>query len=133
MDLLNSLTTYSDWGLLGLRLTVGVIFFVHGKAKWAMWKTQPSAQMPAQMLGVMKVLSIIEPLAGLALIAGLWTQVAAAGLALIMLGALYFKIKVWKSPFTSQTSTGWEFDLVLLAANLAILTTGPGTLVLPLG
>ena len=38
-----------------------------------------------------------------------------------MLGAIYFKIFKWKMPFTSQTSTGWEFDLVLLAAGLVIL------------
>ncbi|MBI2098849.1 DoxX family protein [Candidatus Uhrbacteria bacterium] len=132
MDFLNSLTSYFDWGLLALRLAVGVIFFAHGKAKWAMWKMQPNPQMPAQMLSTMKLLSIAEPLAALALIIGFWTQLAALGLAIIMLGALYFKIKVWKAPFTSQTATGWEFDLMLLAANLALLTTGPGALVLSL-
>lgn len=132
MDLLNSLTSYSDWGLLALRLAVGAIFLVHGKAKWAMWKMQPSAQMPAQMLGVMKVLSIGEPLAALALITGVFVQPAALWLSLVMVGAIYLKILKWKVPFTAQNTMGWEFDLILLAANLAILTNGPSTLILPL-
>lgn len=132
MDLLNSLTSYSDWGLLALRLAVGAIFLVHGKAKWAMWKMQPSAQMPAQMLGVMKVLSIGEPLAALALITGVFVQLAALWLSLVMVGAIYLKISKWKVPFTAQNTMGWEFDLILLAANLAILTNGPSALILPL-
>lgn len=132
MDLLNSLTSYSDWGLLALRLAVGTIFFIHGRAKWTMRKMQPSAQMPAQMLGVMKVLSITEPLSALALITGVFVQPAALWLSLVMVGAIYLKISKWKVPFTAQNATGWEFDLILLAANLALLTTGPGKLVLTL-
>lgn len=133
MDLLNSLTSYSDWGLLGLRLAVGAIFFIHGWAKWAMWKMQPSTQMPAQMIAVMKLLSITEPLAALALIIGVFVQPAALWLSLVMVGAIYLKTSKWKVPFTAQNTSGWEFDLILLAANLALLTTGPGALVLPLG
>lgn len=132
MDLLNSLTSYSDWGLLALRLAVGVIFFVHGKAKWAMWKMKATEQMPAPMLGIMKVLSITEPLSGLTLITGIFVQPAALWLSLVMMGAIYFKTSKWKVPFTAQNTTGWEFDLILLAANLALLTSGPSVLVLPL-
>lgn len=128
MQFLDTLTLYSDWGLLTLRLAVGAVFFVHGKSKWAMWK--PGAQ--GNMKGMMKLLSVVEPLSALALITGVWMPVGAAALSLVMLGALYFKIKVWKMPFTTQSATGWEFDLVLLAANLALLTTGPGAIVLSL-
>ena len=128
MQLFDTLTLYSDWGLLALRIAVGVVFFVHGRAKWAMWK--PGA--PANMRGMMKLLAVTEPLAALALITGVFIQPAALWLSLVMIGAIYFKIKKWKVPFTTQSSTGWEFDLVLLAANLALLTSGPGALVLSL-
>lgn len=130
MNFLNSLTSYSDWGLLALRLAIGAVFVVHGKAKMGMWKMQPNGQMKAPMVSLMKLLSIAESLGGLALIIGVWTEAAALGLGIIMLGAIYFKMKVWKSPFTSQTATGWEFDLVLLAGNLVLLTSGPGAFTL---
>jgi uncharacterized membrane protein YphA (DoxX/SURF4 family) len=40
------LYSYSDFGLLLLRVVVGVIFIVHGMAKWSMWGMTPSEQMP---------------------------------------------------------------------------------------
>lgn len=126
MDFLNSLTSYSDWGLLALRLALGAVFVVHGKAKLGMWKTQPNEQMKAPMISLMKLLSVAESLGGLALIIGVWTEAAALGLGIIMLGAIYFKMKVWKAPFKADNATGWEFDLVLLAGNLVLLTSGPG-------
>jgi len=126
MNFLNSLTSYSDWGLLALRLAIGAVFVVHGKAKLGMWKMQPNEQMKAPMISLMKLLSVAELLGGIALVAGFLTQLAALGLGIIMLGALYFKLRVWKSPFTSQTAAGWEFDLVLLAGCLVLLTSGAG-------
>lgn len=121
------LTTHKHWGLLILRLTVGVIFIVHGIQKWALWNMQPSDQMPAMMLNLMKFLSIVEPLGGLALIFGFLTQLAALGLSLIMLGAIFwFKMKVMNIPFAANNTTGWEFDLILLASNIALILNGAG-------
>lgn len=130
MDFLNSLTSYSDWGLLALRLAIGAVFVVHGKAKLGMWKMQPNGQTKAPMTSIMKLLSLAEPLGGAALMAGFLTQLAALGLGIVMLGALYFKISVWKTPFKADSATGWEFDLVLLAGNLVLLTSGPGAFTL---
>jgi len=39
-----------------------------------------------------------------------------------MLGAIYIKISKWHIPFFSQTNTGWEFDFILLAVSLFLLT-----------
>lgn len=122
-DLLFALLQNGDWGLLGLRLAVGAIFLVHGISKWLMWRMQPSAQMPRGMLALMRFLSVAEPLGAGALILGALTQFAAIGLGVVMLGALYFKIKVWKNKFVN----GWELDLVLLAANVALVLLGAGT------
>lgn len=117
---------YSDWGLLAMRLVIGAVFIVHGQAKLGTWQMQPGTEMKPSMLKLMRLLSIAEPLGGAALIAGFLTQLAALGLGIVMLGAIYFKIKVWKMPFKADNASGWEFDLVLLAGCLALLTSGPG-------
>ncbi len=117
-----------DWGLLALRVAIGIIFIVHGTAKRSMWKMQPSEQMPAILLWLMRVLSVVEPLAGLAIWAGLMTRLAAMALTVVMLGALRYKILIWKTPFTANDKSGWEFDLILLAAAMVLVTMGAGAL-----
>lgn len=123
---LHRLQTYSDWGLLALRLAVGSIFLIHGIGKWSFWGMMPGDQMSAGMLNLMKFLSIVEPLGGLALILGFLTHYAALGLAIIMVGAIYFKMFVFKLGFVEQAATGWEFDLALLGGNLALFFLGAG-------
>ncbi len=128
MGFLANLHHLSDWGLLVLRLGLGITFLVHGRQKLAMWKMQPSAQMPAGLLSLLKVLSIAEPLSGLAMIGGLLTQVAAAGQAVVMLGAIRLKAGQMKKRFTGDG--GWELDFILLAAALAVLFLGAGRIAL---
>ena len=60
---------------------------------------------------------------------GVLTQVAALGLILIMLGAIQKKLFVWHTGFWGDKTYGWHYDLLLLVANLVILTTGGGRLV----
>lgn len=127
MTVFSQLVQFNDLGLFLLRLTVGIIFLIHGKQKLAMWKMPPSEQMPAGTLNLMRFLSLAEIAGGLALIfGGVLAQLAAVGLAIIMLGAIYYKIKIWKKKFSEPG--GWEFDLILLAANLAILLNGGGSI-----
>jgi len=128
--MLQQLNKYYDFGLLFLRLAVGAIFIVHGLQKLAMWNMAPNAQMGAGALLLMKLLSITEPLAGAVLILGIWINLAALVLALIMLGAILMKIFVFKVGFVALQTTGWELDLALLAANLVLLLGGGGKLVL---
>ena len=124
MQSLASLHHLSDWALLVLRLGLGTVFLVHGIQKRAMWKMQPSAQMPAGLLSIIKVLSIAEPLSGLAMIGGLLTQVAAVGQAVVMLGAIRLKAGQMKKRFTGDG--GWELDFIILVAALAIIVLGAG-------
>ena len=114
----------SDWGLVALRLGVGVTFLVHGIQKRAMWKMQPSAQMPASLLSILRLLSIAEPLGGLAVLTGFLTQLAAAGFVIVMLGAINLKARQMHKPFTGDG--GWELDYSLLAAAIALLILGAG-------
>lgn len=122
------LLMYSGWGLLAVRVVMGIIFFVHGRNKIAMWKMKPSAQMPSGMLNIMKFLSITETLGGIALFFGFLTQWAALGVGIIMVGAIYFKIFKWGLPFASTEKNGWEFDLILLVCALMLMVSGAGML-----
>jgi putative oxidoreductase len=123
MQFLLSLHTYADWGLLALRLAVAAIFLAHGTSKFGAWKQ------PAKGLnGMMRLLSLCEPLGAVAIFLGVLTQPAALGLALVMLGAIYFKITKWNIPFSSSEKNAWEFDLLILASCLLLLFTGAGTL-----
>jgi len=114
----------SDWGLVALRLGLGVTFLVHGIQKQAMWKMQPSAQMPANLLSILRALSIAEPLGGVAVITGFLTQLAAAGFIIVMLGAINLKARQMHRRFTGDG--GWELDYVLLSAAIALAILGAG-------
>jgi len=105
-----------DSGLLILRVVLAVIFLYHGGAK--LFKKK----IPASF----RVLGMLEVLGGISILIGFLTELSSIGLSVIMLGAIYLKIFKWKISFSSEKSTGWEFDLVLLAMALALLVLGPG-------
>jgi len=128
MTVLSSLHHFGDWGLLALRLGIGTVFLAHGSQKRAMWSTQPSAQMPAGLLSLLRVLSIAEPLGGLATLVGLLTQAAAAGFILVMLGAIRLKVQQLHKGFTGEG--GWEFEFLLLVGAIALLFLGAGKVAL---
>jgi len=109
---------------LALRLAVGTVFLVHGVQKQKFWKMQPSEQLPSGMINVLRLLSIVEPLGGVAMLAGFLTRAAAIGLSIIMVGAINLKARQMKKGFAGDG--GWEFDFVLLAANIALLLLGAG-------
>ena len=126
MGFFTGLHHLSDWALFALRLGVGASFLAHGIQKSAMWKMQPSAQMPTGMLSILRLLSIVEPLGAVAVLVGFLTQPAAAGFAIIMLGAIRLKAVQMHRHFTGDG--GWELDFVLLAAAIALFVSGAGKL-----
>ena len=126
MQFFSELHSLADWGLFALRLTIGFIFIYHGKSKLRMWKMQPTAEMPVGLLSLLRFLSIAEILGGVGVIVGLLTQAAAMGFVFIMAGAMDMKIRKMHKPFSGDGS--WEFDLVLLAAALVLVFSGPGDL-----
>jgi putative oxidoreductase len=75
-------------------------------------------------------LGAAEFLGGLALIAGVFTQLAAIGLILVMLGVIQKKIFTWHIGFWGEKSYGWHYDLMFVAMNLVILATNGGRYVL---
>ncbi|MDR5684417.1 MAG: DoxX family protein [Armatimonadota bacterium] len=133
----------SDWGLLILRVALGVIFIVHG---WP--KLNPNSPIKGiagfagflQQLGVPAprlfawVVALLEAVGGVLLILGPLTRLISVGLAIDMLVAIILvKRGMAKAPFADPKGAGWEFEFALLAASLALVFTGPGAIALPWG
>ena len=125
---LPQLLPFSDAALLGLRLVVAVVFFESGRRHAA----DPVGRAASIGLspGLTRFLGLGEMAAALGVGLGVLPQVAALGLMLIMLGAIQKKVFVWHTGFWGENTYGWHYDLTYLVANLVILTTGGGRLVL---
>lgn len=120
-----------SWGIAVLRIVVGVVFLAHGAQKLFVYGFPGVAAGFGQM-GIpfpypsAVLVTVVEFFGGLALIAGLFTRLAAVPLAITMLVAL----------FTAHLSggfflpKGFEYVLVLLAANVALVLTGSGAFAL---
>jgi putative oxidoreductase len=114
-----------NWGLVPLRLVVGLVFIVHGAQKLFVFGIGGAAGFMAKV-GIplpyvaAVVVTAVELLGGLALVLGLGTRLAAALLAIEMVVAL-LTVRL-KLGFVS----GYEFELTLLAANLSLVLLGAG-------
>lgn len=112
-----------DIALLILRIALGIIFIRHGwpKVKNPLWGTH---------IGVPKIAGIYSMIAeffgGLAILLGLYTQIAAILIVLGMLGALYYHIFVWKHKFYNPQGQSWEFPFFLALVAIAVIFLGAG-------
>src|SRR5882762_10890465 len=123
------LAQFTDVALLLLRVLVGLVFITSG------WKHHKDPEARSKDIGMSKGFTIFlgaaEVAGSLGVIFGVLTQLAAAGLILVMLGAIQKKIFVWRTGFWGKSGTnGWSYDTMLLVMNLVILTTGGGNLCL---
>lgn len=106
---------------LGIRLVLGVIFLVHGLGKFDPMFAGFLGQLgiPAEM---QIPVALAEFVPGILLIVGVLSRIASSLLSIVMLGAI-FHVK-HAANLTGQG--GFEIDLILLAANLTMITMGPG-------
>ena len=122
------LAQLTDLGLLLLRLMVAIVFISSG------WSHVSKSEERSKSIGVSKggtiFLGAAELAGGLGLTFGVLTQLAAIGLILVMLGAIYKKIFEWKTGFWGKENSGWHYDLTFVVMNLVILFTGGGRYVL---
>ena len=115
----NTLHDITYWGI---RASIGAIFIVHSLKKfdpgWQEWLISidipPGMQLP---------IALAEFIGGVFLIAGVLTRITGVVFSVILLGAI-FHIR-WENGFFVSKG-GWEWDLVMLAAMLAVIVTGPG-------
>jgi putative oxidoreductase len=120
------LAQFTDVALLFLRFMVGMVFITSG------YKHLKDPEARSKDIGMSKSFTIVlgtaELLGGLGVISGVFAQLAAIGLILVMLGAIQRKIFVWHTGFWGKSGTnGWSYDTMIIEMNLVILTTGGGS------
>lgn len=114
----------ADLASLILRLAVGSLFMVHGYPKLGSQREagkgfMKSTGMPANMI---VFAGVVEFFGGLALVLGLLTPIVALLSALWMLSTTRFASSKLKKKYRD----GYELDITLLLAALAIVVLGSG-------
>jgi putative oxidoreductase len=131
------MNTANDVALTTLRLVLGVVFFAHGAQKMLGWfggygfhgtmgfLTQ-KAGLPAP---VALLVICVEFFGGLGLIIGLLTRIAALGIGVEMIGAV-FMVHLQNGFFMNwagnQKGEGFEYHLLAIAVAGALLLRGAG-------
>jgi putative oxidoreductase len=123
-------TRTQAWGLMVLRVAVGIVFFMHGWQKLFMMGL-PGVTGFFGMLGIpapavaATVVSFLELVGGAALIAGLLTRWVAIPLAIEMLVATLL-VHLPNGFFAMDD--GYELVFLLLAGAVTLALAGPGAL-----
>ena len=124
---------HAVWGLVFLRLGVGLIFFIHGIGK--LFNVGPAALGMSNVAGYLGTLSvpipvffawvvaIVETFGGLFIILGLLTRLSALLIAVDMIVAIL--LQHLSKGFLAQNG-GFEFPLMLLLGAIALLFSGSG-------
>lgn len=118
--MLSFLDPYFGLGSWVLRIALAAVFVYHGIPKLKTPSMVASIYGAPSFVGFIH--GLVEVLGGLALVLGIYDRLAALALSVIMLGALYFHLFKWRTPFNKQgVGPGWEFELVLLGGLLTLL------------
>lgn len=118
-----------DVSLLLLRLLIALVF---GTSGWS-HLTRPAERGESIGIspGATAILGGIEVAAALSVALGLFAQLGALLLTLVMLGAIHRKMRVWKTGLWGEGGGGgWYYDLLYLACCLVIFATDGGALAL---
>ncbi|QGQ45268.1 DoxX family protein [Metabacillus sediminilitoris] len=115
----------NEVGALILRLTLGLLFFIHGLVKFqdgigntVGWFN--SIGIPG-FLGY--VVPFVELVGGIALIIGIGTRLVSTFIAIIMIGAI-FKVKLAIGLLGNGQMAGYELDLAFLAIAIYLAING---------
>ena len=120
-----------SYGILFLRVIVGLVFAAHGTQKLFGWFGGPGlggirgwlGSMGFRMPAVMALMVAGAETSGVLFALGLLTPFAAVAMAAAMavaVGSVH-----WKNGFFNGNQ-GYEFNLALFAVAIAVATTGPG-------
>jgi putative oxidoreductase len=131
------LATNGDWTSTVLRIAAGIMIFPHGLQKTFGWFG--GAGLTGQMNGFSQFMHIpallaflaimAEFLGGIGLILGLFTRIAAFGVACNMVMAVYFlhwKIGFFMNWGGKQMGEGFEFHLLAVAILVVLIAKGGG-------
>ncbi|HEX9128288.1 MAG TPA: DoxX family protein [Gemmatimonadaceae bacterium] len=118
---------FVKWGMLPLRIVVGLVFLMHGAQKLFVFGAGGTADIMGKLglplpLVAATVVIAVELLGGLAILLGVFARLAGALLAFEMLVA----ILVARLHGGFFAPYGYEFELTLLGACLTFALNGPG-------
>jgi putative oxidoreductase len=127
MNVFHSSRNQADIGLAFIRIITGLVFAVHGGQKLFVYGfegvTGAFTQMGIPLAAVAgPAVALLEFFGGIALIVGLLTRFAGLGLAINMLGAIFF-VHAQAGFFLPN---GYEFVLTLFAAAASLAIAGAG-------
>lgn len=128
---INSRTASSaDWGLLALRLALGIVFMAHGAQKLFGAFGGPGLAGVVKMMGPLGYLvSIGEFFGGLGILVGFLTRFSAAAIAVIMLGAIFMahlKNGFFMNWSGKQAGEGFEYHVLVIGMCALLALAGPG-------
>ena len=122
------LDQFTDYGLLFLRIMAGAVYADSGYSDLKDPEARSkSIEMPK---GFTIFLGVAEVAGGAGVVFGVFQQLAAIGLILVMLGAVQKKLFVWKTGFWGKDGLGWSYESTLISILLVIVCTGGGKLAL---
>lgn len=118
-------------GILTLRITVGLVMIAHALPK-LFWKRKLYNEKWRKEygfpLGSVLLTGILQLAGGTALLLGVYTRLAAIILVINMLVATYISIRKHGEPFLSTPEgKGWDVNLLLVGALVALILIGGGT------
>jgi len=120
------LFTYQEIAPFLIRLVLAAVFIAHGYPK--LFSSYEATVRFFELEGVrpakfwVVVVGVAEFFGGILLLVGLFIQIAAALITVVMIGAILFVKR--RHGFAG----GYEFDLALLVLALSLLVLGPGIL-----
>jgi putative oxidoreductase len=115
------------WGMVPLRLVVGIVFIAHSWLKYSAFGIEGTTKfmgglgVPMPAVAAVSIIAL-EAIGGLALILGGATRVFAPLLAMDMLGAIFFA----KRHAGLIGQNGWELEITLCAACVTLALVGAG-------
>lgn len=129
--------TDDDTALLILRVVLGIVFFPHGMQKLLGWfggygfaGTMDMFTTKLAIPAVFAFLAIMaESLGSLGLITGFLTRVAAFGITVNMIVAVYllhWQNGIFMNWFGNQKGEGYEYHLLVIAIGIALMIKGGG-------
>src|SRR5208283_346632 len=129
--------TQDDFATLILRLCLGVVFFPHGMQKLLGWfggggfsSTYGFFTGNMGIPAIFAVLAILaEGLGSLGLLSGLLTRIAAFGITVNMIMAVYmvhFKNGFFMNWYGKQAGEGYEYHLLAIGIGIALMIRGSG-------
>jgi len=121
--LIKQISKIADFGPLPLRIIAGIGLMIHGFPKLldisGTGNSFTNMGIPPELA---LIIGLLEFIAGIAILLGILTRIAAGLIAIQMIGAI-LQVKLSKG-FIG----GYELDLLYLAIMISLLITGPGNL-----